>query len=99
MCQWESSRERQISLHLLHCFSYACPSVCLPKWVKNKKHFDMPLKIVRVPQKKFSLAITFIFAPEHFIQMRNHLYLIPEHFFSARKFILLPQTFNSVRGI
>jgi len=80
--------------------------VCLPKWVKNKKHFDMPLKIVRVPQKKNFACHNIYFCPEHlfphrkhFIQVRNHLYLIPEHFFSAQKIILLPQTFNSVRGI
>ena len=71
----------------------------------------MPLKIVRVPQKKFSLAITFIFAPEHFIQMHNHLYLIPEHFsvrgnlYYCRKHLIQCAGFDitaaniSVRGI
>ena len=66
----------------------------------------MPLKIVRVPQKKTLACHSIYFCPEHsfphrehFIQVRNHLYLIPEHFFSARKIILLPQTFNSVHGI
>ena len=45
--------------------------ICLPKWVKNKKHFDMPLKIVRLPQKPI---IVYIFAPNNYSLTANILF-------------------------
>jgi len=85
--------------------SYLVGYLCLPKWVKNEKHFYMPLEIVRVPPKKITchniyFCPKYLFPPyKHCIWMCNHLYLIPELFFSAQKIILLPKTFNSVCGI
>ena len=78
--------------------------LCLPKWVKNKKHFEPSLKIVYTGANFFFTSQNTCYCPEHLYSPRNHFirvpehsYLVPKHFFTARKLILCPANILFVR--